>query len=155
MLDLIVILNLLWSLKKSVSPVGSRKFSIKKLKDPAVAETCRVQFAAKTGGLLNNGNEFATMWGKVKSAFNNTATSVLGYSGTQKQKKWISVETYTLVDERRTLKAHKQDSVSSAKHHNYLCREIRGRCVKDREDYINGICQEVEEPHLQKKSRKV
>ena len=136
-------------------PKDRGKFDVRKLKDPATMENYRTQFAINTDGLLNNRGGAEEMWTKVKTAFNSTATSVLGHAKRSRKKDWISDDTYELVDERRALKAHKQDDASTAKHYNFLCREIRRRCKKDREEYINGICQEVEQAHLQKKSKKV
>ena len=86
-----LVIQIIWlSLKITESPICSRKFNIKKLKNPVAAEAHKAQFAANTDGLLNNGDEVDAMWGKVKSAFNNTATSVLGFASKKRQKKWIS-----------------------------------------------------------------
>ena len=40
-------------------------------------------------------------------------------------------------------------------HYNFLCREVRRRCKQDKDSYINDLCKEVEEAHMEKKSRKV
>ena len=53
------------------------------------------------------------------------------------------------------MKAHEMDRAIMTMHYCFLCRDIRRRCIKKSKDYINGICQEVEEAHLQKNSRKV
>jgi len=151
----LVIANFRLKLKKRESPENRGKFDVKKLKDPAIATTYREQFAVSAVGLQSCEGGADEMWGKVKAAFNSTAGSVLGRARRGRQKDWISGDTYKLVDERRVLKAHKQENAATAKYYNFLCREIRRRCKKDREEYINGICQEVEQAHLQKKSKKV
>lgn len=151
----LVIASCRLKLKKRESPENRGKFDVKKLKDPATVAAYRTHFADNTDGLLSSGERADEMWGKVKAAFNGAAVAVLGYSRRSRQKDWISSDTYKLVDERRAVKAHKQDNAASAKHYNFLCREIRRRCKKDKEEYINSICQDVEQAHLQKKSKKV
>ena len=39
--------------------------------------------------------------------------------------------------------------------HNWLCREMKRRCLVDKEEYIKTICQEVQNAHYQNKSRLV
>ena len=70
-------------------------------------------------------------------------------------KEWISEETYKLVDERRALKPRSVDNPAEKKHYNFLCREIKRRCKRDKETFVNGLCEEVEQAQIQKKSRKV
>ena len=41
------------------------------------------------------------------------------------------------------------------KHYNFLCREIKRRCIKDRDNYVNEICNKVEQAQFQKKSKEV
>jgi len=58
--------------------------------------------------------------------------------GRDRQKYKISTKTYDLVDEKRALKAHKQDSKTAAKHYNFLCRKNRKmQKEQDRKDYLN------------------
>src|SRR5664279_4512148 len=151
----LVIASLRLKLKNRKKRQSKRKFDIRKLKDPEIERAYRAQFAVNTRGLRNSVDETDEMWSKIKAAFNRTSETVLGYSRKSQQKDWISDDTYKIVEERKMLKAHKQDNPATAKHYNYLCREIRRRCKKDRESYINSICQEIEQAHMQKKSKKV
>lgn len=132
--------------------VNERKLDVKKLKDPAVATAYRTELSDRATGVLGLDEEVGQMWTRVEAAFNSPAKLVLGHPRNGRQNDWISSETYKPVDEKRELKAHKQDGTLSAKHYNFLCREIRRRCKQDRETYINSICKEVETAHMQKKS---
>jgi len=100
-------------------------------------------------------DDIESSWNHIKQAFISTSRDVLGFAKQKKSKKWISEETYKLVDERKALKSHTTKGTASKKHYNFLCREIRRRCRKDRESFVNGICEEVEQAQIQKKSRKV
>jgi hypothetical protein len=119
--------------------VNWSKFDVKSLKDTTMAAKYMAQFCDNSQGLVNCEDEVEQMWTKVKAAFNSTAESVLGHARRGRQKDWISSETYQLVDERRDLKPQKQDCAETAKHYNFLCREIRRMCRLDNEAYINRM----------------
>jgi hypothetical protein len=102
-------------LKKRENVVNERTFDVRKLKDLEVADVYRPSSEIKwLDAFLVN--KWQNKCGQRVKAFNNTTKSVLGHPMSGQQKDWISSETYKLTEERRALKAHKQDSRSTAMH---------------------------------------
>ena len=155
----LVIANYRLKLKIHRSWNLTRKFDIKKLQDPGVTEEYSAELEQIIGVITKANDqdklEIDQVWEKVKVGFHETSRKILGYRKREREKEWISDDTYKLVDERKVLKASKSGNPTAAKHYNFLCREIRRRCKQDKDLYINGICKEVEEAQMQKKSRKV
>ena len=52
-------------------------------------------------------------------------------------------------------KTMRKDSPDMAKHHNYLCRAVKRSAKKDKENYIQSVCKEVQEARVQNKMRAV
>jgi len=63
------------------------------------------------------------MWDKIADAFNATSRDVLGFVKRRSEKGWLSQQTLDLVEERKRLKGHKNESVAASKHYTFLCIE--------------------------------
>ena len=93
------------------------------------------------------------IWKAVKEAFNETADVFLCKPSSRAPKEWLSTTTLELSDERRRLMKCISQTIQCR--HNWLRREIKRRCLVDKEEYIKTICQEVHNAHYQNKSRLV
>ena len=155
----LVIANFRLKLKKREAWKSARKFDIGKLKNSTTAGLYESHFAEilerNPEGEVHRNHDIEQVWAKIKLGYNETSKEILGFAKRKRQKDWISEETYKLVDERKSLKTCKSGNAVIAKHYNFLCREVRRRCKQDKDSYINDLCKEVEEAHMEKKSRKV
>jgi exonuclease III len=94
-------------------------------------------------------------WSDIKLILQSTAADALGYKKGSPNQAWITDTTLRLADERRKYKGLRNTSAEAAKHHNYLCREVRKSARKDREQYILDTCEKIEKSSMQNKSRDV
>jgi len=96
-----------------------------------------------------------TEWGKIRDIIKKTSEEVLGTKNRTKQKEWLSDDTLELMKERREYKSKRMQHPTMAKHHNFLCRQVRKSAKVDREKYIMEICCNVENARMQNKTRAV
>ena len=94
-------------------------------------------------------------WASVRDVFHETGKQVLGHKICDRKREWLSVDTRRLMEERRVAKSKRGGSIIMTRHHNYLCRRVKKSAKMDREEFIKGICQEVESVRMQNKTRAV
>ena len=138
-----MIANIKLRLKSNHKKPAMRKFNVKKLSSPKVAENYRTAVSGRLSGLSVD-RDIENCWIQIKQAFNETSKEILGFAERRRAKEWISEETYKLVDERRALKPRSVDNPAEKKHYIFfagrssaVAREIR------RPLFVNGLCKEV------------
>ena len=94
-------------------------------------------------------------WASIRDVFHETGKQVLGRKICDRKREWLSDDTRRLMEERRVAKSKRGSSSIMTKHHNYLCRRVKESATTDREEFIKGICQEVESARMQNKTRAV
>ena len=78
-------------------PNHPKRFEVFKLKDPTIRKEYENVIGRKFAPVRNDEDtDVNSMWENVKSAFNSTSTTILGYRETQPQKPWISEEVIKL-----------------------------------------------------------
>ena len=150
----LIIANICLKLKKTEKKCASRRFDVKLLKNEDISGRYCAAVQGRMGN-IDREDDVETTWEKVKHSFNEASKDVLGFVKQTKSKDWMSNETYQLVDERKALKPSTVGNKELKKQYNFLCREIRRRCIKDKENYVNEICRKVEQAQIQKKSKEV
>ena len=128
--------------------------------DPDVAAQYTAEISTQLNAIVDSCKNETTgsvdeLWQQTKTAFNETSRVTLGTVKGRPEKAWLSAATWRLVDERRELKPKKKDSEANTKHYNYLCREIRRQSKIDKNTYLMGLCQHVENAHMQRKTKEV
>ena len=100
-------------------------------------------------------------WHKIKTAYNETALSVLGRRKKRFLRGWISTERWRKIEERRTLKKT-TDGARSERLKNKARREYRekGKEVmkslrKDKRDWITSVARESEDAGQQGQVKRV
>ena len=82
----------------------SKQYETSKLKVPHIREKFSIELKNRFSILGDYEElELKEMWNHFKSAYNETASNILGQK--KKNQEWISAESWKLVDERRTVKA--------------------------------------------------
>src|SRR5664279_1800877 len=147
-------IRLKWKTKKTVARI--KKIDIQQLKNEDVKRQYHTEVEAKwqktiTEPIISADEE----WNKVKSIIQDTSKEVVGYKKEVQGKEWLSNDTIELMAERRKYKSKRSEHPDMAKHHNYLCRQVRKSAKTDKENHIYGICKEVEEAREQNKTRAV
>ena len=82
-------------------------------------------------------------WASIRDVFHETGRQVLGQKICDRKREWLSDGTRRLMEERRVAKSKRGSNSIMAKHHNYLCRRVQGKCNNGQRRVIKGICQEV------------
>ena len=95
-------------------------------------------------------------WSKVKDIIVDTSLKVLGRKPGRQREKWLSSNTFQMMEERRRFKSLRKGNPEMAKHHNYLlCMAVKRSAKKDKEAYIKSVCREVRNAREQNKMRVV
>ena len=94
-------------------------------------------------------------WEQIRTVIQDTSDHILGRLTSGRKPDWISAHTLKLSDARREWKRKRRESKETAKHYNYLCRQVKKSAKVDKELYINDTCRAVEESRKQNKSREV
>ena len=94
-------------------------------------------------------------WEQIRTVIQDTTDQILGRVTGGRKPDWISSQTLKLSDERREWKGKRRENKESAKHYNYLCRQVKKSAKADKELYINDTCRAIEESRKQNKSREV
>jgi len=77
-------------------------------------------------------------WSKVKDIIVDTSLKVLGRKPGRQREKWLSSNTFQMMEERRRFKSLRKGNPEMAKHHNYLlCMAVKRSAKKDKEAYIS------------------
>lgn len=65
------------------------------------------------------------------------------------RKPWLTDDTLAIIEERKQLKKRGLETDEDRNRHRGLSTRIKGLCRSDKNRYLNGICQEIEE-HAEK-----
>ena len=117
-------------------------------------------YESKIGGkfapLLNDAEtDVNCMWEDIKSAFNSTSESILGFKKAQPPKPWISEEVIRLSEERSKVKQQKLTDPSKNSKYNYLTREIKRKTKGCKDRWLKELCTKVENAHQATKAKEV
>jgi hypothetical protein len=157
----LLLANLRLKLKRSMKPVRSGKVDISRLRIKEVKEEYQRRMELSWEEMLKEGSSkimdynIEDAWRDVKENFVNTAKEVIGLSKPSRAACWLSTETEQLAKNRREAKKDRHKNQMAAKHHNFLCRQVRKSAKKDQEAYISRICDNIERSHQTNKSRLV
>lgn len=146
--------NMKLKLKRNAPISRGRKIDVSKLQDESIKLRYQEQME-KHWATPRQALDVEREWSRIKEQFNGVAGEVLGYQKAGERREWLSIETLELAQERRTAKANRSRSADAAKHHNYLCRQVKKKAQRDHERYVNQLCKEVEVSRNQNKSREV
>lgn len=152
----LVLANIKLRLKRGMPFKKIQKLDRKQLKNPIVrAEYSRMAEEEMEEIMKQPIVDVESEWKKFKGVIQEVSKKILGYEEKTKTVEWLTPETIHLAEERRKLKNRRKENPQIAKHHNYLCREVKRRAKKDKELYIQGICKEIEDARTQNKIHKV
>jgi hypothetical protein len=91
-------------------------------------------------------------WAVVKETVQTTAQKVIGYRRGSRKEQWISEGTWKAIDERRELKARKEQALGSGNKadeaitdYRIKDKEVKSRCRADKEMWVEGKLADAEE----------
>ena len=88
------------------------------------------------------------MWNETQTILLETAEETIGFKQRQKQKMWISDETFAIVKEKREAKSKCPEKYRELK--TVVQRHLRG----DKQQYLDGVCKEAEDANANGNTRK-
>jgi len=94
-------------------------------------------------------------WNSIKEHFTQVAEDKIGKIAKRNSRSWLTDKTLDVAEQRRIAKSKRKESGEAKKHHNYLCREVKRLAKKDKEAFIKGQCEEVENCKKQNKSKEI
>jgi hypothetical protein len=97
--------------------------------------------------ILNSFQEEHTpdeIWEETKNILLNAAKDVIPKT-TRKKKDWITEDTLKLINKRKQLKMNGLNTENNKKDYTSLCKDIQKNCRKDKNNFINNICKEIQE----------
>lgn len=124
---------------------GRQQFVTEKLHDPKVKGFFLLQLRNRFQGLADmddhtepNANEINTMWEQIKTAYMKTSETCLGFK--QKRKKgWITVDTWQMIENRRTLKKQKmRQSPKGCKKDTRCSTKKQTKQLREKPEMTNG-----------------
>ncbi|KAI5718650.1 hypothetical protein M8J77_024598 [Diaphorina citri] len=119
-----------------------KKYDFSKLKNERVKE----EYERRTNSMAErNITEDMTIeneWNNIKEGILKTADNLLKSEPNTKRKPWISEEVINLINERRNFKNRNDDE--SKQRYRALRNEIVRKSRRDKETYLNDICEEID-----------
>ena len=153
----LVLAGIKFKLKRKKAPTKTRKMNTGRLKDE-LTNTAYIDTIIERRWHTHLNKFFVSVdeeWANIRDVYHETGKHVLGQKICDRKREWLSDDTRRLMEERRVAKSERGSSIIMAKHHNYLCRRVKRSATTDREEFIKGICQEVESARMQNKTRAV
>ena len=92
---------------------------------------------------------------RLKRAIQEASKETPGYAKRATPLERLITELIHLAAETRKLERKQRCYPEAARHHNYLCSEVKRRTKKDRELYVQVLCKEVEIPRFLNKTHLV
>jgi len=154
--------NIKLKLKRNRKGKRKNRTDTMKLQDDNIKEDYQKEIEIKWNELLdsrriedNPTNDIDKEWEQISRIMQETSDKIIGRMTGGKRPDWISMQTLKLSDERREWKVRRRESKQTAKHYNYLCRQVKKSAKADKECYIIDSCKAIEESRKQNKSREV
>ena len=124
-----------------------RLFDTKKLEDHGIREDFKLAMENKCHSL--SGNSLETQWSEWKESMTQTADSILGYQRGRKEE-WISISTWNLIQEKKTLKMKMETSVDAVRErfkalHREKAAEVKRATRRDKRNFYHRKADQAEE----------
>ena len=140
------------------------RFNVLKLKDTGVKQEFQLQIRNRFAELQyleeEEGVEVENKWSKIKQVFNEVAKETLGYRKAN-HKEWISHETWSLIEERKSIKAKtlneldiEQKRILEAEYQR-KDREVKRSARRDKRKFLDDLADEAEDAAKKGNSSKV
>jgi len=149
----LIMMNVRLKLKAKKGTTRTRKIDMEALKNETKKRTFQTRIDHSWELLMTEKVEdVEEEWSNVKSIFQETSEEILGYRKRMGREEWISERTLKLMDKRREGKSRRKESTDMVKHHNHLSRMVKKSAKQDKEEFVRGICNEVENSRVNNKS---
>ena len=149
----LIMMNVRLKLKAKKGTTRTRKIDVEALKNETKKRTFQTRIDHSWELLMTEKVEdVEEEWSNVKSIFQETFEEILGYRKRMGREEWISERTLKLMDKRREGKSRRKESTDMVKHHNHLSRMVKKSAKQDKEEFVRGICNEVENSRVNNKS---
>ena len=150
----LVVATLKIKLKSSVNKKKHKILDIEKLKKETIQERFCLELRNRFSVLEHQETTEQNVeedWKEIKDAIINTAQEVIGYRRGSKKERWITDGTWTAIDERRILKAKKEQAFKTnlkieecIEAYRTKDREVKSRCRADKEMWFDDKVTEAE-----------
>ena len=141
-------------LKSSVNKKKHKILDIEKLSKETTQERFRLELQNRFSALEQQETAEQSVeeeWKEIKDTIVNTAQEVIGYRRGSKKERWITDGTWTAIDERRILKAKKEQAFKtdtkieeSIEAYRAKDKEVKSRCRADKEIWFDDKVTEAE-----------
>jgi len=128
----LLVTDMKMKLKAKSSPTGNtvhNAYNVEQLKVDETSEAYNVALENKFEVLQAAGN-VEESWMLFRNAVNETADSVLGKRRGKRKERWISSSTWKIIDERRDLKAQKEQILTEGKNATAITMQYKEKKIK-------------------------
>ena len=143
--------------RKGPCKIRQQQFDVEKLKDPRTNKTFTLQLKNKFQALTDaenhtptGTNDINTMWEQVRTAYIQTSETCLGRKQ-KRRKKWIKVDTWQAIENRRTLKKKVIDTRSERLKERYkqqyreADKKVKRMTRADKRAHMEDLASQAEE----------
>ncbi len=151
----LVLCNIRLRLKRIPKRIPTKKRNLEALREPETANMYKAEVDANlTTEGIRDLSSVETKAERLKWIIEHAVHKTVPLKEVAKRQ-WISEETLTLAKKKRQLKLQMKDSVEITARYKALCNEVRKSARKDKQKWLEGKCQEIEDNTGEHRTREV